>query len=324
MIIDCHGHYTTAPNELGDYRDAQKAELEKAPLAVGSKGLLNVSDQQIRDCLAGAQLKLQAERGTDLTIFSPRASWMGHHIGNEHTSRFWTEHCNELIHRITDIYPTNFVGVALLPQSPGVGMDISIHEMLKHIRKIKESYEAGYQLELRLGGIPMIADDMISYVKSDLVNFGFGVFVFIVITLKLIFRKTKWIILPLFSCAYAVLTMIGLLGFFGWKVTVISSNFISLMLILTLSMNIHLIVRYRQLCAQSNNNQMETVDEMTSKMVRPCLYTALTTIVAFASLVFSDIKPVIDFGYMMILGLSVTFITSFLLLPSILLSLIHI
>ena len=196
--------------------------------------------------------------------------------------------------------------------------DISIHEMLKHIRKIKESYEAGYQLELRLGGIPMIADDMISYVKSDLVNFGFGVFVFIVITLKLIFRKTKWIILPLLSCAYAVLTMIGLLGFFGWKVTVISSNFISLMLILTLSMNIHLIVRYRQLCAQSNNNQMETVDEMTSKMVRPCLYTALTTIVAFASLVFSDIKPVIDFGYMMILGLSVTFITSFLLLPSIL------
>ena len=122
--------------------------------------------------------------------------------------------------------------------------DISIHEMLKHIRKIKESYEAGYQLELRLGGIPMIADDMISYVKSDLVNFGFGVFVFIVITLKLIFRKTKWIILPLLSCAYAVLTMIGLLGFFGWKVTVISSNFISLMLILTLSMNIHLIVRY--------------------------------------------------------------------------------
>ena len=196
--------------------------------------------------------------------------------------------------------------------------DIAVHQMLKHIRNIKTSYEVGNNLELRLGGIPMIADDMISYVKNDLINFGFGVFVFIVITLTIIFRKIKWIILPLLSCAYAVTIMIGLLGFFGWKVTVISSNFISLMLILTLSMNIHLIVRYRQLCRQSDKNQIETVKEMTSKMVRPCLYTALTTIVAFASLVFSDIKPVSDFGYMMVLGLTVTFMTSFLLLPSIL------
>ena len=196
--------------------------------------------------------------------------------------------------------------------------DASIHQMLKHIRDIKKSYATGHKLELRLGGIPMIADDMISYVKSDLINFGFGVFVFIVITLTIIFRKIKWVVLPLLSCAYAVVIMIGLLGFIGWKVTVISSNFISLMLILTLSMNIHLIVRYRQLCTKSNKKQIEIVEEMVSKMVRPCLYTALTTIVAFASLVFSDIKPVIDFGYMMILGLSVTFMTSFLLLPPIL------
>ncbi|MEC9206070.1 MAG: MMPL family transporter [Pseudomonadota bacterium] len=196
--------------------------------------------------------------------------------------------------------------------------DALIHQLLNHVRDVKKSYETGYGLELRLGGVPMIADDMISYVKSDLANFGFGVFVFIVITLKLIFKRIRWIILPLLSCIYAVSIMIGLLGFFGWKVTVISSNFISLMLILTLSMNIHLIVRYRQLCAQSDNAQLDIVDEMAAKMVRPCLYTALTTIVAFASLVFSDIKPVIDFGYMMVLGLSVTFITSFLLLPSIL------
>ena len=196
--------------------------------------------------------------------------------------------------------------------------DALIHQLLNHVRDVKKSYETGYGLELRLGGVPMIADDMISYVKSDLTNFGFGVFVFIVITLKLIFKRIRWIILPLLSCIYAVSIMIGLLGFFGWKVTVISSNFISLMLILTLSMNIHLIVRYRQLCAQSDNAQLDIVDEMAAKMVRPCLYTALTTIVAFASLVFSDIKPVIDFGYMMVLGLSVTFITSFLLLPSIL------
>ena len=129
MIIDCHGHYTTAPDELGEYRDSQQAELEKDPLAVGSKGLLNISDQQIRDSLEGAQLSMQADRGTDLTIFSPRASWMGHHIGNEHTSRHWAEHCNELIYRITKLYPDNFVGVAQLPQSPGASMDNSIAEL---------------------------------------------------------------------------------------------------------------------------------------------------------------------------------------------------
>ena len=129
MIIDCHGHYTTAPDELGEYRDSQRAELQKDPLAVGSKGLLNISDQQIRDSLEGAQLSMQADRGTDLTIFSPRASWMGHHIGNEHTSRHWAEHCNELIYRITKLYPDNFVGVAQLPQSPGASMDNSIAEL---------------------------------------------------------------------------------------------------------------------------------------------------------------------------------------------------
>lgn len=129
MIIDCHGHYTTAPDELGRYRDAQRAELEQDPLALGSKGHLGISDQQLRDSLEGAQLKMQADRGTDLTVFSPRASWMGHHIGNEHTSRHWTEHCNELIYRITELYPDNFVGVAQLPQSPGASMDSSINEL---------------------------------------------------------------------------------------------------------------------------------------------------------------------------------------------------
>ena len=129
MIIDCHGHYTTAPDALGRYRDAQRAELEADPMARGTKGLLGISDQQIRDSLEGAQLALQAERGTDLTLFSPRASWMGHHIGNADTSRHWTEHCNELICRITELYPNNFAGVAQLPQSPGTDMAASIAEL---------------------------------------------------------------------------------------------------------------------------------------------------------------------------------------------------
>lgn len=126
MIIDCHGHYTTAPDELGQYRAAQEAELIEDPLAPGSRGLVDISDQQIRDSLEGAQLKMQSERGTDLTIFSPRASWMGHHVGNENTSKHWTEHCNELIYRISALYPDNFVGVAQLPQSPGAAMANSV------------------------------------------------------------------------------------------------------------------------------------------------------------------------------------------------------
>ena len=196
--------------------------------------------------------------------------------------------------------------------------DNFIHQMLINVRNIKSNFENQNNVELRMGGIPMIADDMITYVRNDLINFGLGVLIFIIVTLVIIFKKLKWVILPLLSCVYAVAIMIGLLGLLDWQVTVISSNFISLMLILTLSMNIHLIVRYRQVSTNISNTQYDNICETTSKMVRPCLYTALTTMVAFASLIFSDIKPVIDFGYMMTLGLIVTFLTSFLLLPCIL------
>ncbi|MCC6201804.1 MAG: amidohydrolase [Gammaproteobacteria bacterium] len=120
MIIDCHGHYTTAPEALGRYREQQLAELKKDPKPSSSKGSLIISDDEIRVSLENAQLKLQRQRGTDLTIFSPRASAMGHHLGDAATSRFWTEHCNELIHRVVALYPDNFVGVCQLPQSPGV------------------------------------------------------------------------------------------------------------------------------------------------------------------------------------------------------------
>jgi 4-oxalmesaconate hydratase len=129
MIIDCHGHYTTAPDELGEYREQQKADLEKDPNHAAVKGVINISDDQIRESLEGAQLKLQNERGTDATIFSPRASWMGHHIGNASTSKYWTEHCNDLIYRITQLYPDNFIGVAQLPQSPGTGLENSVAEL---------------------------------------------------------------------------------------------------------------------------------------------------------------------------------------------------
>jgi 4-oxalmesaconate hydratase len=118
MIIDCHGHYTTAPKALQVYRDSQIAGLTD-PLRPASKGAVTISDDQIRDSLENAQLKLQRERGTDVTIFSPRASAMGHHIGDATTSLHWSQHCNDLIARVCGLYPDNFVGVCQLPQTPG-------------------------------------------------------------------------------------------------------------------------------------------------------------------------------------------------------------
>ncbi len=129
FVLDCHGHYTTTPPEVGAYREAQKAAVAADPGFVGAKGTIAVSDDEIRESLEGAQLRLQAERGTDLVIFSPRASWMGHHIGNEHTSRFWSQHQNELIRRVCDLYPTNFVPACQLPQSPGAPIEPSVAEL---------------------------------------------------------------------------------------------------------------------------------------------------------------------------------------------------
>ena len=166
-------------------------------------------------------------------------------------------------------------------------------------------------------GIPMIADDMMSYIKSDIVVFGIGVFIFIILTLWFIFRNFKWVIMPLLGCATSVVIMIGLLGLIGWKVTVISSNFIALMLILNMAMNIHLTVRFLQLKKELPGlTKNEIVFEASKKMMLPILYTVLTTICAFLSLVLSDIKPIIDFGWMMTLGLIVSFLVTFLLLPS--------
>ncbi|HET8904964.1 MAG TPA: amidohydrolase family protein [Saccharospirillum sp.] len=136
MIIDCHGHYTTAPSELGDYRDQQKAELKNDPMFQTTKGILNISDDQIRDSIKNNQLKLQQERGTDLTIFSPRASWMGHHVGNESTSVAWTEHCNDLIRRVCDLFPDNFAPVAQLPQSANVKPVAVVRELERTVNEM--------------------------------------------------------------------------------------------------------------------------------------------------------------------------------------------
>ncbi len=191
------------------------------------------------------------------------------------------------------------------------------NQNIKEIRQVISKYSEN--AKVHLGGIPMIADDMMSYIKNDIIVFGIGVFLFIVATLWFIFRNLKWVIMPLLGCSVSVIIMVGLLGLLGWKVTVISSNFIALMLILNMAMNIHVTVRFLQLKKEfPNKDHKEAIAETSKKMFMPILYTVLTTICAFLSLIFSGIKPIIDFGWMMTLGLSVSILVTFCLLPALL------
>tara|TARA_B100001057_G_scaffold388059_1_gene395429 strand:+ start:1123 stop:3510 length:2388 start_codon:yes stop_codon:yes gene_type:complete len=189
------------------------------------------------------------------------------------------------------------------------------HQNIIEIRDVIKSYEnIG---KIHLGGIPMIADDMMSFIKSDIIVFGLGVFLFIVGTLWYVFRKLIWVIVPISSCFFSVVIMMGLLGLLGWKVTVISSNFIALMLILTMAMNIHMCTRFLQIRKNNPNKDISELLSLTTyKMFWPIFYTVLTTVIAFLSLIFSEIKPIIDFGWMMTLGLIMSFIITFTLLPT--------
>ncbi len=191
------------------------------------------------------------------------------------------------------------------------------HQDITAIRTIMDNYRR--DAEMFLGGVSMIADDMITFIKNDLKVFGIGVLLFLILMLFIIFRRKRWICLPLLCCVVSVICMIGLLGWFGWEVTVISSNFISLQLIITLAIVIHLIVRYRELLVrnpQAPNRQL-ILDTVLLKL-RPCVYAVLTTIAGFGSLVLCNILPVITFGWMMIAGLIVSLFVTFLLFPAVL------
>ncbi len=202
------------------------------------------------------------------------------------------------------------------------------HENINEIRKIIKDHPSPGKVRknssdiypiIHLGGVPMIADDMMTFIKNDIVVFGAGVFLFIVCTLWFVFRSLLWVLMPLLSCFFSVLIMVGFLGLVGWKVTVISSNFIALMLILTMAMNIHISVRYLQFRKENPDvSNTKAILWTSERMFWPILYTVLTTICAFLSLIFSDIKPIIDFGWMMTVGLLVSMSVTFTLLPSVL------
>ncbi|MEQ9209061.1 MAG: MMPL family transporter, partial [Pseudomonadales bacterium] len=188
-------------------------------------------------------------------------------------------------------------------------------ERVQTIRDIVAKYEGG--ADMFVGGATMITSDMISFIKSDLVTFGIGILAFIVVALIVIFRHPKLVLLPLCTCVVTAILMLGLLGWLDWRLTVISSNFISLLLIITMAITIHLVVRYQENCrVEPDQPQTRLVMDTVSQMGRPCFYTAITTIVAFVSLVVSDIRPVIDFGWMMTLGVAVALVVTFLIVPA--------
>ncbi len=190
------------------------------------------------------------------------------------------------------------------------------HEDIASIREILTHYQDN--ATLYLGGAPMIADDMVTFVRNDLASFSIGVFAFIVIALGLIFRRLRWILLPLGCCAVAGVIVVGVLGLMDWRVTVVSSNFMSLLLITTISLTVHLTVRFRQLRATRHFTDHDRLLRHTVlSMWRPCLYTALTTIVAFASLISSGISPIISFGWIMVIGVTTALLVVFLVFPAV-------
>ncbi len=190
----------------------------------------------------------------------------------------------------------------------------------EHIREFRGILEAHRdEANLFLGGVPMIATDMIRFIRSDLSTFGVGVVLFILISLLIIFRQPRWAAISLACCGIATLWLTGLLGTLDWKVTVISSNYVSLLLIITMSITIHLIVRYREFQQENPDAEPRWLAQQTTlHMMRPSIYMILTTMVGFASLVISDIRPVMDFGWMMTFGIGMALVICYLLMPAVL------
>ena len=188
-------------------------------------------------------------------------------------------------------------------------------KVIKAVRHIMDRHRDN--AEMFLGGVPMITTDMIGFIEHDLKTFGLGVIIFIILMLSLFFKKLRWVVLPVGCCLITTAVVVGFLGLMDWRVTVISSNFISILLIITISLIIHLIVRYQDLNqSKPGQDQKQLVRQTVGFMVMPCFYTSITTIVAFCSLLVSGIRPVIDFGWTMTIGISLAFVLNFTFFPA--------
>lgn len=198
-----------------------------------------------------------------------------------------------------------------------IAMQATQQQTINAVRAVMAAHSD--HAKLHLGGVPMIVADSIEFVRHDLSTFGIGVLLFVLSILAIAFRRPRWIILPLLTCFGAGIITTGFLGFMNWPVTVVSSNFISLLLIITLSLTVHLIVRYRELHAEDESrSQYSLIEETLRSKALPCFYTAITTMVAFGSLIVSGIRPVIDFGIVMAIGTAIALVLAFTLFPALL------
>ena len=192
------------------------------------------------------------------------------------------------------------------------------HQRVNEVREVIGKYKGDAQIFL--GGVSMITADMVDFIRSDIGVFGVGIIVFIVIILSIIFRQWQFVLLPLTTCLLTLIIMLGFLATVDWRLTVISSNFVALLLIICIAITIHLIVRYRELSKGSDltepKERSNYLKQTVQAMFLPCTYTVLTTLVAFISLVVSGIRPVIDFGWMMSIGLCLAFLMAFLIIPA--------
>lgn len=194
------------------------------------------------------------------------------------------------------------------------------HQNILNIRKILKKYEN--QATLFLGGVSMIADDIVSFVRSDLLVYGLSLVFLLILILWIIFRQIRWVVLPILICVLSVASTAGILGLFSWEITVISSNFIALQLIITISIVLHLIVRYRELCLKyTKSSQKRLILNTILSKINPSFFAIITTIAGFASLILSNIQPVINLGLMMSAGIFTSLIISFIIFPVILVKL---
>lgn len=188
-------------------------------------------------------------------------------------------------------------------------------ELVESVRLIAERYRQ--HADIFVGGVPMIASDMVAFVRSDLVVFGAAIVGVMMLVLAVVFQRARWVAIPVVTCIVTVAVVLGILAAMDWRMTVISSNFVAVLLIISLSIAIHLVVRYREI--HQRNPDMADADRIEAAMAAmavPCLYTGLTTIVAFLSLLVSRIQPVIDFGSMMTLGIALALIFAFTVVPA--------
>lgn len=192
-----------------------------------------------------------------------------------------------------------------------------IHNAILKTRAIIAEFEQTHPgIKLHLGGVDMIADDMMEFVKYDLENFGILIVVLLIVVMYILFREIRWVLIPLFICFVSIVITSGFLGLFGWEITIVSSNFISLQLIMNMSLVVHLIIKYKELSAKNpGHEQKELVLKSALAMAKPSFFVVITTIAGFSSLVFSGILPVMNFGWMMSFGIVISLITTFILFP---------